>query len=50
MSILLCLGDSGLGHVVVCKELAKGIRNGFLLKCNQLICNGVIIIGKAYIR
>ena len=50
MCVLLCLGNSGLGHVVVCKELAKGIHNGFLLKCNQLICNGVIIIGKAYIR
>ena len=50
MGILLCLGDSRLGHIMVRKVLAKGIHNGFLLKCNQLIRDRIIVIGKAYIR
>ena len=50
MGILLCLGDSRLGHIMVRKVLAKGIHNGFLLKCNQLILDRIIVIGKAYIR
>ena len=48
MGILLCLCNSGLGHIVVCQELAKSIVDGNLLKCYFLIWDCHIILCKAY--
>ena len=48
MCIFLCLSNSSLFQAVSSQKLTKGIGNRLFFKCNQLISNGFIVIGKAY--
>ena len=49
MCIFLCLCQTKLFFALCCKELTKGIFDGFFLKCNDLVWNCLIIIFEAYI-
>ena len=49
MCIFLCLCQTELFFALCCKELTKGIFDGFFLKCNDLVWNCLIIIFETYI-
>ena len=49
MCVLLCLGDTNLCHIMSCQILAKGIVKLYLVESYQLVRNGCVIFGKAYI-
>ena len=50
MSVLLCLGNAYLLLAVSSQKLSEGIGDLLLLKCHQLICDGLVIVCKANIN
>ena len=49
MSILLCLSDTELLEAVCCKVLTQCVLDLFLLECNELVGNELVVILEAYI-
>ena len=49
MSVLLSLSDSHLSLAVVCQVLTQRIGNALFLESNQLVCDGLVVIGETYI-
>ena len=47
MCILLCLGNSGLGHMVLCKELPECLLDLRLRESDMLVRDCDIIVGEA---